>query len=165
MLSALDLQCPQLDPKDPSNLYQIGATGDVPNKHHFIMGIPGDGPGYFPLASNEAPLTGIWPSKCVAGYIRNIADTTVTDQALTLPGNKTALVDAAVVNNGLTVGYNALFVVDIVPPTSNDPVNKPLNITRVKSGAGNGLFYDVSRGITMVLRETNEVLLGCCTLL
>lgn len=68
---------------------------------------------------------------------------TLLDSVLTLPGNKTALVDAAVLPTGPGgSGYSTLFVVDVVPP-EDIPVGQSLNITRVK-GVENGLFFNVS---------------------
>jgi len=71
------------------------------------------------------------------------------DSVLTLPGNKTALIDAAVHNTGGT-GYSTLFVVDVVPPW-DIPAGKSLNITRVE-GVENGLWFNVSCLLSMLTK-------------
>lgn len=59
------------------------------------------------------------------------------------------MVDAAIVSSGQPKGYNALFVVDVVPP-SEIPTDGSLNITRVPLESGLGLFYDVRRSIPLI---------------
>jgi len=66
--------------------------------------------------------------------------TTTTDYAVTLPDDKTALVEAYV-NDENGTEYSTLFTVEVVAP-SEIPVGKSLNITRVP-GVERGLSFPV----------------------